>query len=164
MSSIFHIRDHNDQRVDGFDVVAEVMTKFYKVLLGRKKHHRRKVDQQVVELGQYLTIDQQIQLCKPFNDSDIKQALFSISNPKSPGLHGFTSGFCKASWKDIGALVCSAIKGFFSEDEMPTFYGETKLVVLPKIPNCESAKDFRPISCCNVIYKCIKKLLCNILK
>ena len=29
MTSIFHIRDPNDQRVMGFDAVAEVMTRFY---------------------------------------------------------------------------------------------------------------------------------------
>ena len=44
------------------------------------------------------------------------------------------------------------------------FLGETKLVLLPKTPNPTHAKEFRQISCCNVIYKCIAKLLCVRLK
>jgi len=62
-----------------------------------KEHQRTKVDQQVIELGQYLTIKQQIQLCNPFNDSNIKEALFSIPNHKSPWPDRFNSGFYKAT-------------------------------------------------------------------
>jgi len=47
---------------------------------------------------------------------------------------------------------------------MSSFLGETKLVLIPKTPNPTSANDFRPILCCNVIYKCIAKLLCLRLK
>ncbi|KAJ8435936.1 hypothetical protein Cgig2_013283 [Carnegiea gigantea] len=81
MTSIFHIRDHNNQGVEGFDAVTEVMTRFYKELLGIKKHHRIKVDQQ------------------PFNDSEIKQALFFIPNHKSLGPDGFNSSFIRQTGK-----------------------------------------------------------------
>jgi len=46
--------------------------------------------------------------------------------------------------------VCSAVKEFFLKGELPRFYGETKLILIPKIINLERAKDFRPISYCNV--------------
>ena len=63
MTCIYTLRDHNDQRVEGFEEVAAILTKFYQELLGKNEQHRSKVDQRVISHGKCLSIEQQIQLC-----------------------------------------------------------------------------------------------------
>ena len=133
-------------------------------MLGCTESHRPSIDMQIIAKGNILNVEQQLQLCKPFDNNDIRKVLFSIPSHKSPGLDGFNSGFYKSCWEDIGPLVCNAIQEFFEKGSLPSFYGKTKLILLPKIPNPVKPSDFKPISCCNIIYKCITKLLCLRLK
>ena len=46
---------------------------------------------------------------------------------------------------------------------LPTF-NSTGITFVPKCQNSSSIKEFRPISCCSIIYKCITKIMANRLK
>ncbi|KAJ8424331.1 hypothetical protein Cgig2_003526 [Carnegiea gigantea] len=74
--------------VEGFDQVGDVMLSFYKDLLGQTSLQRHPIDPGIVLQGKVLSPEQQIDLYKPFTDKDIKDALFSIPNVKSPGPDG----------------------------------------------------------------------------
>jgi len=57
MTCIYTLKDQNDQWVEGFEDVAEVMTKFYQELLEKKEQHRTEIDNQVLNQGKYLSIE-----------------------------------------------------------------------------------------------------------
>jgi len=71
---------------------------FYKALLGKQSNNKISIDIGVLCLRLRLTLDQQLDLCKPFTVIEIKQATFSIQNVKSPGPHGFNSEVFKLAW------------------------------------------------------------------
>ena len=43
-------------------------------------------------------------------------------------------------------------------------WNKTTISLIPKIQCPSNPKDYRPISCCHVLYKCISKLVCSRLK
>lgn len=114
-----------------------------------------------IAMGNSVSIDQQLDLIKPFTAIQIKEAIFSIGNNKSPELDGFGSGFFKASWNLVSGDVITAVKEFFLTCKFPKTISSTLLVLIPKIDNPSNAKDYRPIACCSTLYKCVSKLICK---
>lgn len=95
---------------------------------------------------------------------EIKAALFSIPDGKSPGPDGYISCFFKKSWSIVGQDFISAVLFFFTSKSLHRSINVTNIVLVPKVENPVSMNDFRPIACCTVIYKCISKILANHLK
>ncbi|KAL0282160.1 UNVERIFIED_CONTAM: hypothetical protein Sradi_7269200, partial [Sesamum radiatum] len=67
--------------------------------------------------------------------------------------------FYKNAWPVIGMEVCSAVSEFFQSSKMLKQVNTTLLVSYPQVQLPSSVSDFRPIACCNVIYKAIAKIL-----
>ncbi|KAJ6978456.1 hypothetical protein NC653_026763 [Populus alba x Populus x berolinensis] len=95
----------------------------------------------------------------PITDDDIKAALFSIPDSKAPGPDGYNALFYKTSWDIIRDDFLNAVRFFFSSNSLPHCVNATRVTLMPKTEHPVSLNDYRPISCCNVIYKCISKLL-----
>ncbi|KAL2906029.1 hypothetical protein RDABS01_004739 [Bienertia sinuspersici] len=100
----------------------------------------------------------------PVTDEEIKKALFSIPGSKAPGPDGYNSSFFKATWEVTGREICGAIRDFFHSGKMLKELNCTRISLIPKVSLPNYVTDFRPIACCNTIYKCITKIICNRLK
>jgi len=100
----------------------------------------------------------------PITNDDIKTALFSIADNKAPGPDGYNALFFKKSWDIIKDDFTAAIRYFFSHNKLTRCVNATRVALVPKQEHPTCLNDFRPISCCNVIYKCIAKLLVTRLK
>ena len=90
---------------------------------------------------------------------EIKKAMFSIDDYKAPGPDGFSSPFFKVAWSIIGSDVIDVVISFFKSGSLLREINCTIIALVPKVPNPESMNDYRPISCCNIIYKCISNII-----
>ena len=90
---------------------------------------------------------------------EIKKAMFSIDENKAPGPDGLSSLFFKAAWSIIGSDVVEAVTSFFKSGRLLREINCTVIALVPKVPNPETMNDYRPISCCNTVYKSISKII-----
>nr|GEU49747.1 hypothetical protein [Tanacetum cinerariifolium] len=105
-----------------------------------------------------------LDMIKEISDKEIKEALFDIDSSKAAGPDGYTSCFFKKAWGIIGNDICLAIKEFFITGRILGEINATLIALVPKIDTPNKVSDFRPIACCNVLYKCISKIPTNRIK
>ncbi|XP_074266930.1 uncharacterized protein LOC141590222 [Silene latifolia] len=83
------------------------------------------------------------------------QALFSIDENKAPSLD---------TWARTGTTINSVVLEFFETGRMNRGMNSTIISLIPNMSCPNSVLDYRPISCCNTLYKVISKILTSRLK
>ncbi|GKA26871.1 putative RNA-directed DNA polymerase, eukaryota, reverse transcriptase zinc-binding domain protein [Tanacetum coccineum] len=101
------------------------------------------------------------QMVRNVTNEEIKSAMFSIGDDRAPRPDGFTFSFFKKSWDIVGDDICKAVRDFFPNVKLLKETNHTFLALIPKVSTPFRVTDYWPISCCNVLYKCISKILTN---
>ena len=107
---------------------------------------------------------QQDYLKRPVTAAEIKATLFTMPLNKSPGPDGYSVEFIRASWDTVGEDIINAVSEFFRNGRLLKDMNTTAIALIPKKPQACSLGDYRPISCCNIVYKLISKIVANRLK
>ncbi|XP_010544445.1 PREDICTED: uncharacterized protein LOC104817065 [Tarenaya hassleriana] len=89
----------------------------------------------------------------------IKETLLAMPNNKAPGPDGYTKEFFVSSWEIVGADLVAAVQKFFRSRQLLGQINATTIALIPKRPGAVSLTEFRPISCCNLVYKLISSIL-----
>ena len=103
-------------------------------------------------------------LCKPISLEEVRLTIFGIGDEKAPRPDGYTAKFFKKAWNIVGNEVVVTILSYFHSSKLLPAFNSTSITLVPKVQSPESIKEYRPISCCYVVYKCITKILANRLK
>ena len=94
-------------------------------------------------------------LVRPVQAEEVREALFSMPANKAPGPDGYPMEFYKAAWTVVGKGLIVAVQPFFLFGIMPRSTNAVLLSLVPKTTSAEKMSDFRPIACCNMVYKII---------
>ena len=115
-------------------------------------------------INKSLSHDQVLDMDQEDSREEIIVAFLSIHPNKAPGPDGFNGHFFRETWDSIGKDIIAGVKYFFDTGRLLKELNATAITLLPKVKNPSSLHDFRPISCCSTIYKCISKVTANRLK
>ncbi|KAL0439176.1 UNVERIFIED_CONTAM: hypothetical protein Slati_2400600 [Sesamum latifolium] len=160
VKKIFQITDGTGRtRTDEAEIVEEFIG-FYQCLLGNERKDRY-IDFRYLRpwARHIVTNDEANQLIRPMTKEEVKLTFFHIAEDKSPGPDGYSSGFYKAAWPVIGDEVTRAVLEFFTTGRLLKQVNTTLLALIPKVQAPSYVADFGPISCCNVLYKAITKII-----
>ncbi|XP_010678145.1 uncharacterized protein LOC104893708 [Beta vulgaris subsp. vulgaris] len=163
-NTVYAIHDNQGNWKENLEEVNTAFLNYYKKLLGSELLNRVPVKESVINKGHVLSEEHKVFLNRLYTTEEVKSALFSISGDKAPGPDDFGGYFFRDAWSIIGENVTAAVLAFFNSGQLLKEVNATTLTFIPKIPCPSSVKEFRPIACCNVIYKCITKMLCNRLR
>ncbi|XP_074298396.1 uncharacterized protein LOC141629268 [Silene latifolia] len=107
--------------------------------------------------GNCITEAHRILLAAPVNDEEVRLAMFSIPGTKAPGPDGYSSQFFKDGWAIVRKDVIAAVKHAYQCRKLLKKCNTTILTLISKTDAPDSVLQFRPIACCNTIYKCVAK-------
>jgi hypothetical protein len=159
-NTIKHLWNNNGRKVE-VDEIKQVAESFYKNLLGVKKLQNLDKERVLQLLKSRVPEAQQILMLREVTADEIKKTIFAMNNSNSPGPDGFCAGFFQKAWSMAGNDVVDVIQSFFSSGKLLKEVNATIISLVPNKINPSSLSDYRPISCCNVVCKCITKILAN---
>ncbi|GAA0175434.1 hypothetical protein LIER_41914 [Lithospermum erythrorhizon] len=80
---------------------------------------------------------------------------------KCPSPNGLSVEFYKFYWEEVGKEVYEAFLHIFATGEILAVLNATTISLIPKTEHPSSVTEYRPISCCNIFYKAITRVLMN---
>ena len=94
----------------------------------------------------------------------LEKIIYSFQKGKSPRPDGFTIEFFQGFFDLVKEDLLKAVQESQRVGKVLGALNSTFLALIPKKQNPSSFEEFRPISCCNVVYKIIAKIIAQRMK
>ncbi|CAL9217574.1 unnamed protein product, partial [Arabidopsis halleri] len=75
---------------------------------------------------------------------------------KAPGPDGFPAEFFWDAWEVVKESTLNAVKEFFRTGHLLRKFNTTAITLIPKEIGADQLPQFRPVACCNTIYKAVQ--------
>nr|GEY18038.1 RNA-directed DNA polymerase, eukaryota [Tanacetum cinerariifolium] len=92
---------------------------------------------------------------------EIRMAVWSCGENKSPGPDEYSFEFFRKYWNIVGIDFCEAVEYFFLNENFPIGCNASFIALIPKVMHDKFVSDYRPISLIGCIYKVVTKVLSN---
>jgi hypothetical protein len=158
-----HIRSlvHNDQVLWDEDSKAEAAFHFFNEILSTPVERQHTLRLDALDLSPLNLAD----LDERFTEAEVLDVIRSLPPDKASRPDGFTTRFLQTCWATIWLDLMAAFDAFWRLDTR-NFHdvNGALLSLLPKSPEAETPKDFRPISLIHLMGKLFSKVLANCLE
>ena len=139
--------------------LTDIICSFFKDLFSASGTNAEALNQVTQAIPATVTSEMNHMLLRPFLDSEVLDALHSMSPDKSPGSDGMSAMFYQHYWDHVGSDVTNVVLGVLNEGHDMSKINNSIITLIPKIKQPKTMGDYRSISLCNVIYKLISKVL-----
>ncbi|GFY81548.1 hypothetical protein Acr_01g0013570 [Actinidia rufa] len=139
-SQIVSLTLSDGSRSTSLQQVSNAFLDFYKGLLG-SNFPCTQLDNFILLDGEQVNEAQAMDLIRAVSDEEIKGALFSTEDDKSPGPDGFSAYFFKRAWRTVGPEFCEAIKEFFSSRQLLKQMNYSIIALVPKNKSASRVED-----------------------
>lgn len=143
--------------------IGQEFVNYFQKLLGDKGRGETLNTEHICD-GPRVTPDQCQLLVEEVTAQEIKSTSFKMACGKTPGPDAYSMKFFKDYWEIVGHDVITGIKHFFDIGYLLKEINNTAIVLVRKIEFPTKPSDYRPISCCNIVYKCISSIITARLK
>ena len=96
-----------------------------------------------------------------FKETELRKAIFSLNNNKSPGIDSLTSEILKSAYDFISPFLLSLYNRMFNSGEYPRAWGEGIISPIFKKGDINDASNYRGIMLINVLAKVYSQLFLN---
>lgn len=162
-SRVKSLKNDNNLWVENDEEVKAMVNEFFKGLFREEEVERHRTAGQP-HSWPLVSSEEWQQVCRAVTPEEIKAAMLSIGGLKAPGSDGFPAIFYHKNWEIIGEEVIRDVGEMWQDPGKIMKVNQTLITLISKIANPDKVSQFRPISLCNVTYKCFSKIIVQRLK